>query len=191
MVGTKTKAEAAGAKAATAPVGEEVAEKEGGNSDAGAKVKPAKAKPAKAKPAKARPAKAKLTKAKPAEAEPAKAEPAKAEPAEAEPAEAKPEAATKEEGDDGAPLALSDKAPGQTAGHAGTGETKGDQFAHQENGRRYLLELAKTGRAVCKGRCKGAIPKGQLRFGSSDLAIMHGSASAAASHLPLCRPIAL
>ena len=51
---------------------------------------------------------------------------------------------------------------------------KASDISFEDNGLRYCVETAGTGRSSCK-RCKEKIDKGALRFGSSMQGAMHGS----------------
>lgn len=69
---------------------------------------------------------------------------------------------------DSEPLPLSDMARALMAEHAearGGHEASPVELAAEKY---YSLEHAKSGRSVCKGKCKSAIPKDELRFGSTD-----------------------
>ena len=50
---------------------------------------------------------------------------------------------------------------------------KASDIPFEDNGNRYVVEPAGTGRSSCK-RCKEKIEKGALRFGSSASGAMHG-----------------
>lgn len=50
----------------------------------------------------------------------------------------------------------------------------GEMTGFQENGNRYAIELAKSNRASCKGKCKQTIKKGSVKFGSSKDVVFYG-----------------